>query len=121
MTRCPKLDTIIEEVVKKVAIDDDRELSRLQNLYLDTTGPLVTVFEELSKEEPDTDLTCAAVQQALLFLGNTSAHLSHVRLTKILKRLNRDVQGLAKDADFSKVAPYHFGEGIEQKKGIMFL
>ena len=88
MTRCPKLDTIIEEVVKKDAIDEDRELSRLQNFFLDTVGPLVAAFKELGKEEPDADLTCTAIQQALLFLGNASAHLSHVRRTKILKRLN---------------------------------
>ena len=114
-TRCPKLDTIIEDVVKKDAIDEDKELSRLQNFFLDAVGPLVAAFEELGKEEPDADRTCAAVQQALLFLGNASTHLSHVRRTKILKRLNRDVQSLAKDADFSKAAPYLFGEGIEQK------
>ena len=65
--RCPKLDMIIEEVVKKDAIDEDRELSHLQNFFLDTVGPLVAAFEELGKEEPDADLTCAAIQQALLF------------------------------------------------------
>ena len=114
-TRCPKLDTIIEDVVKKAAIDEDKELSRLQNFFLDAVGPLVAAFEELGKEEPDANRTCAAVQQALLLLGNASTHLSHVRRTKILKRLNRDVQSLAKDADFSQAAPYLFGEGIEQK------
>ena len=91
MTRCPKLDAIIEEVVKKDTIDKDWELLHLQNFFLDTTGPLVAAFKELSKEEPDADLTCASVQQALLFLGNASAKLSHVRRTKILKRLNHDV------------------------------
>ena len=82
---------------------------------MDITGPLVTTFEELSKEEPDADLTCAAAQHALLLLGNISAHLSHMRHMKILKCLNKDIHGLAKDADFSKVAPCLFGEGIEQK------
>ena len=43
MTRCPKLDTIIKEVVKKDIIDEDWELLRLQNFFLDTTGPLVTL------------------------------------------------------------------------------
>lgn len=85
VTKCFKLDSIIKEVVKKDAVDNDKELSRLQNFFLDTVGPLMAVFEEISKEEPDADLTCAAVQQALLFLGNASAHISHVRCTKILK------------------------------------
>ena len=66
-TRCPKLDTIIEDAVKKDAIDDDKELSRLQNFFLDAVRLLVAVFEELGKEEPDADHSCAAVQQALLF------------------------------------------------------
>ena len=74
-------------MVKKDAIDEDRELSRLQNFFLDTVRPLVTVFEELGKEEPDADLTCAAIQQVLPFLGNASAHLSHVRRTKYLNAL----------------------------------
>ena len=115
VTRCPKLDTIIKEVVKKDAVNEDKKLSRLQNFFLDTVGPMVAAFEELCKEEPDMDHTCATIQQALLFLGNASAHLSHVRCTKILKCLNRDVQSLAKDPGFSKAAPYLFGEGIEQK------
>ena len=45
----------------------------------------------------------------LLFLGNASAHISHVRRTKILMR---DVQGLA---DFCEAAPFLFRKGIEQK------
>ena len=79
---------IIKEVVKKDAIDEDRELSRLQNFFLYTVRPLVAGFEELGKDEPDADLTCAAIQQALLFLGNDSAHSSHVRRTKIPRCLN---------------------------------
>ena len=76
MTRCPKLDTIIEGVVKKDAIDEDRELSCLQNFFLDTVGPMVTAFEELGKEEHNADLICAAIQQTVLFLRYTSAHLA---------------------------------------------
>jgi len=82
---------------------------------LDATRPLVAAFEELSSEEPDADHVSVAVQQALLFLGNTSAHFSQLRRSKILKKLNPDVQSLAKDANFSQAAPYLFGEGIEEK------
>ena len=105
---------IIEEVVKKDTIDDDCECLCLQN-FLDATGALVAAFKELSKDEPDPDLIGAAMQHSLLFLGNASAHLSHLRRTKIPKRLNRDVQGLAKDTDFSETAPFLFGKRIEQK------
>ena len=114
-TRCPKLDTIIEGVVRKDSLDEDRELSRLQNFMLDTAGPLVATFEELGKDEPDPDRVSVAIQQALLFLGNASAHFSQIRHTKILKRLNPEVQSLAKDMDFSQSAPYLFGQGMEPK------
>ena len=76
MIRCPKLDTIIKGVVKKHAIDESRESARLQNFFLDTVGHMVTAIEEFGKEEPDAHLTCAAIQQAVLFLRNTSAHLA---------------------------------------------
>ena len=79
-TRCPKLDTIIEGVVRKDSLYEDRELSRLQNFMLDTAGPLVAAFEELGKDELDPDRVSAAIQQALLFLGNASAHSSLAKL-----------------------------------------
>ena len=82
---------------------------------LDATKPLVVAFEELSAEQPDGDSVSAAVQQALLFLGNASAHFNQLRRAKILKKLNPDVQSFAKDADFSQTTPYLFGEGIEEK------
>ena len=96
-TRCPKLDSIIEGAVKRDSLDEDQKLSRLQNFMLDTMGPLVAALEELRKDEPDPDRISGAIQQALLFLGNASAHFSQIRHTKILKRLNPEVQSLAKD------------------------
>ena len=69
-TRCPKLDSIIEGAVKRDSLDEDQELSCLQNFMLDTVGPLVAAFEELGKDEPDPDRISAAIQQALLFLGS---------------------------------------------------
>ena len=113
-TRCPKLDTIIEGVVRKDSLDEDRELSYLQNFMLDTAGPLVAAFEELGKDELDPDRISAAIQHALLFLGNASARFSHICCTKI-KWFNPKVQSLAKDMNFSQSAPYLFGQGIEQK------
>ena len=93
---------------KKELLDEDQELLHLQNFILDTMGPLVAAFEELGKDEPDPDRVSVAIQQALLFLGNASAHFSQIRHTKILKRLNLEVQSLAKDMDFSQSAHYLF-------------
>ena len=82
---------------------------------LHTTSPLVAAFEELGKDELDPDHVSALIQQALLFLGNASAHFSQIHCTKILKQVNPEVQSLAKYTDFSQSAPYLFGQGIEQK------
>ena len=48
--RCPKLDPIIKGELPKEAVDTDKILSRLQNLALDATGPLVhaTSLETIS-------------------------------------------------------------------------
>lgn len=83
---------------------------------LKITRPLVSTIEELlRKDETDPDCVSAAMQQALLFLGNASVHFSQVRSAKVLKWLNPAVQNLAKDKIFSQSAPYLFGKGIEQK------
>ena len=76
--RCPKLDSIIEDIIKKDTVDEDSQLTHLQNIYLDTIGLLVVEFEELGKDEPDADLVGATMQQTLLILGNANAHVSHV-------------------------------------------
>ena len=119
--RYPKLNTIVEGDLKKDALDKDRELSCLQNFVLDTTGPLVSTFEELGKEEPDADHVAAAIQQALLFLGNANTHFSQVHLVKILKWLNPEVQSLAKDTDFSQSAPYLLDRVLNTKSGSMWM
>lgn len=56
---------------------------------LDATGPLVYILEQLtSNEEADADAITLAIQQALRFLGNTSAHMSVERRTEALAKLN---------------------------------
>ena len=95
--RCQKVNTIVEGVVKKEAIDEDQELSCFQNFVLDTVGLLVSAFEKLGKEEPDSDHVAVTIRQALLFLDNANAYFSQVHCAKILKRLNPEVQSLAKD------------------------
>ena len=115
-TRCPKLDSIIKGELPKEALEADRKLSRFQNFVLDATGPLVAALEELSNSDaPDPSLVTAAVQQSLMFLGNTAAHLSQERRTKALARLNPDLKSLVDDEDFSKAAPFLFGSGFEKK------
>ena len=99
-TRCLN-STALSRGYKRDSLDEDQELSRLQNFMLDTAGPLVSTFKELRKDKLDPDRISYTIQQALLFLGNASAHFSQIHHTKILKRLNPEVQSLAKDMDFS--------------------
>ena len=76
-TRCPKLDSILKNELPKDAVELDRKLSRLQNFMLETAGPLVAAMKELTVlEKPDLDVVLAAIQQALMFLGNASAHFN---------------------------------------------
>ena len=44
--RCPKLDPITESVLKKEAVDEDSQWSRLQNFMQDATCPLVAAFKD---------------------------------------------------------------------------
>ena len=60
--RCPKLDTIIEGVVKRDSLDKHHEMSCLQNFMLDTAGPLIAVFEEFGKDKLDLDHVSAMIQ-----------------------------------------------------------
>uniref|UniRef100_A0A1X7UTF8 Uncharacterized protein n=1 Tax=Amphimedon queenslandica TaxID=400682 RepID=A0A1X7UTF8_AMPQE len=50
------MDSLIKGELGKEALEADRKLSRLQNLTLDTAGPLVAALEELSeKEDPNAE------------------------------------------------------------------
>jgi len=100
ITRCPKLDPIVEAVLRN---GRGQPVVTTTEFYV---GCNASTSDCLRGEEPDADRMSAAVQQALLFLGNTSAHFSQLRRSKNLKKLNPDAQSLGKDADFSQAAPY---------------
>ena len=114
--RCPKLDPIIKGELPKEAIDTDKKLSRLQNLALDATGPLVHALEELStKDTPDADVVLQGIQEALVLLGNASCHISGERRSRALTKLNPDLKSMAEEEDYSDAQPFLFGKGFEQK------
>ena len=114
--RCPKLDPIIKGELPKKAIDTDKKLSRLQNLALDATGPLVHALEELSmKDTPDADVVLQGIQEALVLLGNASCRISGEQRSRALTKLNPDLKSLAEEEDYSDAQPFLFGKGFEQK------
>ena len=52
---------------------------------LDAAGPLVATIEELMVlEKLDLEVVLSAIQQALVFLGNASAHFNLERRSKAL-------------------------------------
>jgi len=113
-TKCQKMDTIVKNKLPKDApVEADRKLSRLQNFVLDTAGPLIDAYENMSGENPDPE---RVMQVSLRMLGNTSVHFSQERRVKArIGRLNTDLKSLVKDEDFSRAAPFLFGSGFEKK------
>ena len=100
----------------KDAVELDRKLSRLQNFVLDAAGSLVAAMEELTVlDKPDPEVVLSAIQQALMFVGNASAHLNLERRSKALSHLNLDLKSLVEDEEFSPAASYLFGPGFEKK------
>ena len=76
----------------------------------------MTAVEELTLlDKLYPDVLVAVIQQALMFLGNTSTHFNLKRRSKALSQLNPDLKSLVKDKDFSQVTPYLFGPFIERK------
>ena len=114
-TKCPKMDTIVKNELSKDALEANRKLSRLQNFMLDTAGPLIDVYENMSGENPDPERVMQAIQVSLRILGNTSAHFSQERRVKAIGRLNTDLKSLIEDEDFSRAALFLFGSGFEKK------
>ena len=57
-TSCPKLDTTIEGAVKRDSLDQDGELSCLQNFLLDTRGPLVASCLQRTQERQTGSRPC---------------------------------------------------------------
>ena len=60
----------------------------------------------------------SAIQQALVFLGNASAHFNLERrlkaLIRPLRRLNPDLKLLVEDEEFLQMASYLFRPGFKK-------
>lgn len=76
----------------------------------------MAVVEELTVlDKLDPDVVVAVIQQALMFLSNTSAHFNLERRSNALSQLNPDLKLLVEVKDFSQVTSYLFGPFIERK------
>ena len=106
--RCLRMDSLIKGELGKETMDADKKLARLQNFTLDAAGPLVVALEEVTtKDEPNSELIVAALQQSLMLVGNASAHGAG--------EVESRPKSLAEDEDFSQTQPLLFGKGFEKK------
>ena len=114
--RCPKLDPVLKSTLPKEAIKADGYLSRLQQLWLDAVAPLTAVIENAEAGELSVDGAVAAVQSALVLMGNAHQKMAQERRKKILLQLNPALKSLAEEQHaFSKAAPMLFGEEFAKR------
>ena len=114
--KCPKLDKVVKGQLPKEAKVADGEAAKLQTLILDAVGPLAYILEEAQKGSLMVESAVKAAKTALRFLGYASAHVAQNRRRKVLKELNRDLEGLTEDdKEFAEAAPNLFGDGFARK------
>ena len=105
-TKCPRLDATIKAQASR---------ARLQTLLLDVVGPLTSLLEQGQKGHLTPKAAADAATQALRFLGNASAAISHERRKCVADCLNRDLRPLLEEEDrFREAAPYLFGKEFER-------
>ena len=114
-TKCPRLDATIKAQASKACKDGDKSLARLQTLLLDAVGPLTSLLEQGQKGRLTPKAAADAATQALRFLENASAAISHERRKRVADCLNRDLRPpLEEEERFREAAPYLFGKDFER-------
>ena len=95
----------------------DRQLAKVQSLLLDSLAPLSTLLEMHNRgEQLNGQETIKAVKTAVQLIGNSSAHLSHLRRVKVISDLNKALLPIVEeDKNFSAAAPQLFGPEFAQK------
>lgn len=112
-SRAPQLDNYLKLEIPPAAKVTDKELVSIQTHVLDTLAPLSTIMES---QEGTSEQTFAAVAAAIKLLGNASAHISHLRWTKVITQMNKALLPLVEeDSNFEDVSPSLFGPEFAQK------
>ena len=79
-TRTPQLDPFIKPEASTATKAIDKQLAKIQTLLLDSLAPLTSVVESHNKGEGlEEKEVLHAVKVAVQLVGNTNAHLSHLR------------------------------------------
>ena len=91
----PKLDRGIIPIVPKTAQTNDRFLSKLQQVSMDSLGPLLALLGQAKKGKLTAKELVAPLEAAIKLKGNAAAHLSVERRKSLMKYLNRDLKPLA--------------------------
>ena len=115
-TRCPKLDAVLKTTLPKDAIKADSYLSRLQQFWLDAVAPLTTVLENAEAGILTTESATAAVQSALVLMGNANQHMAQERRKRVLMNVNPALKTMAEEEKgFQNAAPMLFGEAFAKQ------
>ena len=109
--KCPKLDLVISTTVSMSACRADRSASRLQQVWLDATSPLVSVLERTEELTLPVE-EIEAIQTSLQLMGNANQHNSFARKNALLIQLNPHLKQLVDDVDFKEVSLFLFGENF---------
>ena len=116
-TRTPQLDAMMKPEASTATKAADRQLAKVQSLLLDSLAPLSTLLELHNKgEQLNGQDTIKAVKTAVQLIGNSNAHLSHLRRVRILSDMNKALFPVVEeDKNFKTAAPQLFGLEFAQR------
>ena len=90
----------------------DKQLVKVQTLYLDTMVPLTSVVEAHTTGDMQEALQelRQAIKVTLQLLGNANAHMSHLRRERVIGDMNKSLLSIVgDDSTFKEAAPLLFG------------
>ena len=95
----------------------DKQLAKIQTLVLDSLAPLSTLLEAFNKGQPLNGAdTIKAVKTAVQLIGNSNAHISHLRRLRVIGDMNKTLLPIVQeDSNFSTAPPQLFGPDFARK------
>ena len=119
MGSLPKLDPVLKTTLPKEATKAGGYLSRLHQFWLDAVALLTAMIESADAGEltvGDSGEAVAAVQSALVLMGNAHQKMAQERRKKVLLQLNPALKSLAEEEKaFQNAAPMLFGEEFAKR------
>ena len=104
-TKTPQLDAIMNSETSAAMKATNKQLAKVQVLYLDAVAPLTSVVEahttgditNLQEALQELKETRQAIMVTLQLLGNANAHMSHLRRERIIGDMNKSLLPIVGD------------------------